>query len=117
MPFASRPRTKRCGRAFRPEQPHGSFTFSAFLYRYRNLVERFFNKLKQFRGIATRYDKNPDNFLAAIKLASARIWIRSYESASSVSDFTSELGKPCGESYFEAGFVAWARQKSDLDRS
>ncbi len=58
----------------------GSFVFSAFLYRYRNLVERFFNKLKQFRGIATRYDKNPDNFLAAIKLVSTRIWIRSYES-------------------------------------
>jgi len=38
-------------------------------------VERFFNKLKQFRGIATQYDKNPDNFLAAIKLVSARIWI------------------------------------------
>jgi len=36
--------------------------------RYRNLVERFFNKLKQFRGIATRYDKNRDNFLAAISL-------------------------------------------------
>jgi transposase len=59
----------------------GSFVFSAFLYRYRNLVERFFNKLKQYRAIATRYDKNPENFLAAIKLASARIWIRSYESA------------------------------------
>jgi transposase len=59
----------------------GSFVFSAFVYRYRNLVERFFNRLKQFRGIATRYDKNPDNFLAAIKLVSARIWIRSYESA------------------------------------
>ncbi len=60
----------------------GSLVFSPFLYRYRNLVERFFNKLKQFRGIATRYDKNPDNFLAAIKLVSARIWMRSYESAS-----------------------------------
>lgn len=48
----------------------GSFVFSAFLYRYRNLVERFFNKLKQYLGIATRYDKNPENFLAAIKLAS-----------------------------------------------
>jgi transposase len=58
----------------------GSFVFSAFLYRYRNLVERIFNKLKQYRGIATRYDKNPDNFLDAIKLTSARIWIRSYES-------------------------------------
>jgi transposase len=58
----------------------GTFVFSAFLYRYRNLVERFFNKLKQYRGIATRYDKTPENFLAAITLVSARIWIRSYES-------------------------------------
>jgi transposase len=36
---------------------------------------------KQFRGIATRYDKNPDNFLAAIKRVSVRIWIHAYESA------------------------------------
>lgn len=33
--------------------------FSAFLYRYRNLAERFFNKLKHFRAVATRYDKGP----------------------------------------------------------
>ncbi|MCF1450481.1 transposase, partial [Agrobacterium vitis] len=46
-------------------------------YRQRNLVERFFSKLKQFRGIATRYDKDPLNFLAAVKLAAARMWIRS----------------------------------------
>lgn len=45
--------------------------------RQRNLVERFFNKLKQFRGIATRYDKDPQNFLAAVKLTATRIWIRS----------------------------------------
>jgi transposase len=54
--------------------------FSAFLYRYRNLVERFFNKLKHFRAVATRYDKNPENFLASVKLASARIWMRVNES-------------------------------------
>ena len=48
----------------------------AFLYRYRNLVERFFNKLKHFRAVATRYDKTPENFLASIQLASARIWMR-----------------------------------------
>ena len=53
--------------------------FSSFLYRYRNLVERFFNKLKHFRAVATRYDKNPDNYLAGVKLASARIWMRSNE--------------------------------------
>src|SRR5450432_807703 len=50
--------------------------FSSFLYRYRNLVERFFNKLKHFRAIATRYDKTPENYLASVKLASARIWMR-----------------------------------------
>ncbi|WP_159953385.1 IS5 family transposase [Rhizobium sp. 18065] len=55
----------------------GSFPFSQWVYRQRNLVERFFSKLKQFRGIATRYDKDPMNFLAAVKLAAARIWIRS----------------------------------------
>ena len=54
--------------------------FSRFLYRYRNLVERFFNKLKHFRAVATRYDKNPENYLASIKLASARIWMRANES-------------------------------------
>jgi transposase len=54
--------------------------FSPFLYRYRNHVERFFNKLKHFRAIATRYEKHAANFLALIKLAATRIWLRSYES-------------------------------------
>lgn len=54
--------------------------FSTFLYRYRNLVERFFNKLKQYRAIATRYDKRDDNFLASVQLASMRIWMRHNES-------------------------------------
>ena len=54
--------------------------FSGWVYRQRNAVERFFNKLKHFRAIATRYDKRDDNFLASIQLASMRIWIRTYES-------------------------------------
>ena len=54
--------------------------FSAFLYRYRNLVERFFNKLKHFRAIATRYEKHAANYLALVKLAAVRIWLRNYES-------------------------------------
>ena len=54
-----------------------SFPFSRWVYRQRNLIERFINKLKQFRGIATRYDKDPRNFLAAVKLVAIRIWIRS----------------------------------------
>lgn len=50
------------------------------LYRQRNLVERFFCKLKHFRRVATRYDKLARNFLAAVALASARLWMRIYES-------------------------------------
>ena len=50
------------------------------VYRQRNLVERFFNKLKHFRRIATRYDKLARNFLAALVLASSRLWMRAYES-------------------------------------
>jgi transposase len=50
-------------------------------YRVRNLVERSFNKIKQCRRIATRYDKLAANYLAFIKLAAIRIWLRSYESA------------------------------------
>ncbi len=46
-----------------------AFSFSKWVYRQRNLVERFFAKTKQYRGIATRYDKVPANFLATIKLA------------------------------------------------
>jgi len=54
--------------------------FSKHLYKARNLVERFFNKIKQFRRIATRFDKTAENFLAAVKLASVRIWLRGNES-------------------------------------
>ena len=43
------------------------------LYRERNLIERFNNKIKHFRAIATRYDKLARNFLAAVQLVSAII--------------------------------------------
>ena len=49
------------------------------LYRARNLVERFFNKIKQCRRIATRYNKLAANYLAFIQLASIRLWLRVYE--------------------------------------
>lgn len=45
------------------------------LYRERNLIERFFNRLKHFRAIATRYDKTARNFLAAIQLVAMTIWL------------------------------------------
>jgi len=54
--------------------------FSSWVYRQRNAVERFFNKLKHFRAVATRYDKRDDNYLASVQLASIRIWLRTYES-------------------------------------
>jgi transposase len=50
------------------------------VYRQRNHVERFFNKLKQYRRIATRYDKLAATFFAFIQLASVRIFLRSIES-------------------------------------
>ena len=43
------------------------------LYRERNLIERFFNQLKHFRAIATRYDKLARNFLAGVQLAAVTI--------------------------------------------
>jgi transposase len=45
------------------------------LYKARHLIETFFAKLKQFRAIATRYDKTARNFLAAIHLAATAIWL------------------------------------------
>ena len=45
------------------------------LYRERNLVERFFCKLKQYRAIATRYDKLANTFLAAVALVCVLFWI------------------------------------------
>lgn len=49
--------------------------FDRLRYRARHLIENAFAKLKQFRAIATRYDKSAQNFLGAIYLASALIWL------------------------------------------
>ena len=56
--------------------------FSKTLYRQRNLIERFFSKSRHFRRIATRCDKLVENFLAMVKLASMRLWLRAYEPTS-----------------------------------
>jgi transposase len=50
-------------------------TFDREMYKARHLMENFFCKLKQYRAIATRYDKTARNFLAAIHLAAAIIWL------------------------------------------
>ncbi len=57
-----------------------ALSFSPHLYRARNLVERFFNKIKHCRRVATRYDKLAANYLAFIQLASIRLWLRINES-------------------------------------
>jgi transposase len=56
--------------------------FSPYVYRARNLVERFFNKIKQYRRVATRYDKFAANYLAFVQLASIRLWLGVNESTS-----------------------------------
>ena len=47
-------------------------------YRDRNRIERMFNRLKQFRRIATRYDKTAQSFLAFLSLAAAKLWLPSF---------------------------------------
>jgi transposase len=74
--FASREH----GRTFRRnENRKDPICFSPYLYRARNLIERFF-KIKQCRRVATRYDKLAANYLAFVKLASIRVWLRTNES-------------------------------------
>jgi transposase len=58
---------KRCRKQPRDYDKH--------LYRARHLIEQFFSKLKQYRSIATRYDKTARNFLGAIHLAAAVVWL------------------------------------------
>lgn len=53
--------------------------FSPFLYRAHNLIERFFNTIKQCRRVATRYDELAADYLAFVKLASIRVWLRADE--------------------------------------
>jgi len=56
--------------------------FSPYLNRARNLIERFFSKIKHCRRVATRYDKLAANDLAFVQLASVRLWLRVNESRS-----------------------------------
>jgi transposase len=50
--------------------------YDEHIYRERNLVERFFNKIKHFRRIATRYEKTALSFAAMLFLVGAMIWLR-----------------------------------------
>jgi len=66
--------------------------FSLHLYRARNLVERFFKKIRHCRRVATRYDKLAVNYLAFLQLASIRLWLRVNESTTQPMEFGT--GKP-----------------------
>ena len=48
--------------------------YSKAIYRQRNLIERMFSRLKDFRRIATRYDKLARNFLAGVMIAATVVW-------------------------------------------
>lgn len=49
--------------------------YDGHLYKARHLIENFFARLKQYRAVATRYDKTARNFLGAIHLAAAVVWL------------------------------------------
>ena len=67
-------------RTFRRNEIVKTLSVSARICIARNLIERFFNKIKQCRHVATRYEKLAANYLAFVKLASIRIWLRANES-------------------------------------
>jgi transposase len=70
-PRAPRPREHRAGR---PGAPPG---FDFDIYRKRNVVERCVNHFKQWRGIATRYEKRAANYRAMVVIAALMIWLSS----------------------------------------
>lgn len=66
---------QRANRARRGSAGGRPYAFDHEIYKRRNVVERAFNKLKQWRGIAARYDKKALNYRAGIVLASMIMWL------------------------------------------
>ncbi len=74
--FATRwPRPANLRSSHRGQTASDPLTLTENLIRRAHLIENFFCKPKQFRAIATRYEKTARNFLAAIHLAAAIIWL------------------------------------------
>jgi len=67
-------RDQRSHRATRPGRP---LAFDQTIYARRNVVERCINRLKQWRGLATRYEKRAANYRAMVVIASIAIWLES----------------------------------------
>jgi transposase len=57
-------------------EPRRGVRFDRDAYRERNQIERAINRLKQFRAVATRYDKLKDRYQATVTIASIMIWLR-----------------------------------------
>jgi transposase len=66
-------RKKRGSRGGRP------ISYDVDLYKQRNTVERCINKIKEWRGLAFRFDKTPESYLAGLHLRGAILWIRSLQ--------------------------------------
>ena len=72
IPERSDQQAARARRGSRGGRPPG---FDPNRYRQRNVVERAFNRLKQWRAVATRYDKRAANYRAGVVLASLVLWL------------------------------------------
>jgi transposase len=94
--------------------------FSPCLYRARNLVERFFNKIKQCRRVATRYDKLAANYLAFIQIASIRLWLRANECTPInpvARRFPSNIGAPATSHLFRTAALDLLQAAAGEDRT
>lgn len=59
----------------RKSNEHRGGAFDRAIYRMRNLVERLINRLKQFRRVATRYEKRAENYEARLTIAAIKVWL------------------------------------------
>jgi hypothetical protein len=93
----------RCNR----KQP---FSFNKRLYKLRWRIENAFNRLKDFRRIATRYDKLAQNYLASVCLAAALVWCKLWQTSTPLADLLTPLfvANP-----FSAVRASFRRQSSD----
>ena len=86
--------------------------FSPYLHRFRKLVERFINKLKHVRAIATRFEKQDANYLPLVKRAAAKIWMRFMTGGPSVpSTLLCPPACPESGSWAMHGVRAWGRSR------
>jgi transposase len=73
------PRDQQANRARKGRRGGRPPAFDPVLYRRRNVVERCFNKLKQWRAIATRFDKLASRYRCGVLLAGLILWLRHHE--------------------------------------